>query len=30
MSWLLFWQIFGLMFWAALLAIAVNGNQKGK
>jgi len=29
MEWQLFWQVVALMFWAALLAIAVLGS-KGK
>lgn len=29
MEWQLFWQIVALMFWAALLVIAVTGS-KGK
>lgn len=30
MSWLLFFQIMGLMFFAAMLAIAVGNSLKGK
>lgn len=30
MEWQLFWQLVALMFWAAMLTIAVAGSVKGK